>query len=341
MPVMREKRFKIAGFQVGIAADAARADRIRKSRMFRYLVKPGLKLVSGNGHRNGKNAALKLPGAPNPPAPPITRESEEARHAWERVSRLKWYHTIDLGNGIVTPGFIDNRPTAHLFGLPQDLSGMRCLDIGTYDGFWAFEMERRGAAEVVAIDVESPADYDIPRLKRQQLLREAETGKDIEGEWNELATGVGLQFPGDGFRLAKEILNSKVDRRILNVYDLSPEKVGTFDVVLISQLLVRLRDPQTVIENMYSVCRGFSIIAEGYAAELDGFDRPLSAFTGTSSLGIWWEHSIASMKAMMRVAGFDPIEEVAKFIAENRSGRFNKVILKGYVPGTVASQGGP
>jgi hypothetical protein len=110
----------------------------------------------------------------------------------------------------------------------------------------------------VAIDVESPTDYDVPRLKKKKLLEEAEEGQDIHGGWNELATGVGLQFPGDGFRLAKEILNSKAERKILNVYDLSPEKVGMFDVVLISQLLLRLRDPQTVIENMFSVCRGFA-----------------------------------------------------------------------------------
>lgn len=330
MPVMKEKKFNIAGFELGIAFEAGRAARIRKSLIFRYLVQPGLRLVGQNG--NGKISGLKLAGAPSPAPPASVSESEEAMRIWERVSRIKWYHTIDLGNGIVTPGFIDNRPTTHLFGLPEDLSGKRCLDIGTYDGYWAFEMERRGAAEVVTIDVESPADYDIPRLKRGELLEEATRGKDIEHGWNERATGVGLQFPGDGFRLAREVLNSRVERKILNVYDLSPEQVGTFDVVLISQLLVRLRDPQTVIENMFSVCRGFAVVAEGYAPELEGFSKPLSAFIGTSSLGIWWEHSIAAMKEMMRIAGFDPVEQVATFRAENRAGRFHKVILKGYVP---------
>jgi len=327
---MQEKKFNVAGFELGIAAEAGRAARIRKSLIFRYLLKPGLRLVGQNG--NGKTPSLKLPGAPVPTPPPSVSQSEETRRIWERVTRIKWYHTIDLGNGIVTPGFVDNRPTTHLFGLPEDLSGKRCLDIGTYDGYWAFEMERRGAAEVVAIDVESPADYDIPRLKRGELLEEATNGEDIRHHWNERATGVGLQFPGDGFRLAKKVLNSRVKREILNVYDLSPEHVGTFDVVLISQLLVRLRDPQTVIENMFSVCRGFAVVAEGYAPELEGFSKPLSAFIGTNSLGIWWEHSIASMKEMMRIAGFDPVEQLATFLAENRSGRFHKVILKGYVP---------
>ena len=45
---------------------------------------------------------------------------------------------------------------------PQSLRGKRCLDVGTYDGFWAFEMERRGAAEVVAVDVLDHARWDWP-----------------------------------------------------------------------------------------------------------------------------------------------------------------------------------
>jgi tRNA (mo5U34)-methyltransferase len=300
-------------------------------------VRPGLRLLSNNG--NGKAPGLKTVGSPKPTPPAAVRENDEALGIWEKVSQVKWYHTIDLGRGIVTPGFVDTRPTTHLFALPDDLSGKRCLDIGTYDGYWAFEMERRGAAEVVAIDVESPADYDIPRLKRGQLLEEATKGEDTDHDWNKGEPGVSLQFPGDGFRLAKEVLNSKVERRILNVYDLSPERFGKFDVVLISQLLLRLRDPQTVIENMFSVCRGFAIVAEPHAPELEGFSEPLSAFVGTTSLGVWWKHSIAAMMAMMHVAGFEPVEEVARFVATNQLGRFHKVILKGQVPGVAVKDG--
>jgi hypothetical protein len=39
---------------------------------------------------------------------------------------------------------------------------------------------------------------------------------------------------------------------------------------------------------------------------------------------------------MMEVAGFDPVEEVARFVAANEWGRFHKVILKGYVPEVAA-----
>ncbi len=62
----------------------------------------------------------------------------------------QWYHTIDLGNGLTTRGIFDHRSVVHCYGLPESLEGKTCLDVGTGDGFFAFEMERRGAARVVA-----------------------------------------------------------------------------------------------------------------------------------------------------------------------------------------------
>ena len=55
-----------------------------------------------------------------------------------------WYHTLDLGSGVVTEGMFDLRPVVDRYGLPARMDGMRALDVGTWDGFWAFEMERRG-----------------------------------------------------------------------------------------------------------------------------------------------------------------------------------------------------
>ena len=83
---------------------------------------------------------------------------------------------------------------------------MRVLDIATFDGFWAFEFERRGA-EVVAADIASWSDVDIPR----RMVPYA-------GELD-------LDRPtGEGFRLAHEILGSKVERLESSVYDLDPER---------------------------------------------------------------------------------------------------------------------
>ena len=72
-----------------------------------------------------------------------------------QVADVQWYHSLELAPGVVTPGWFDLRPMAAKLPWPT-LTGLRCLDVGTFDGFWAFEMERRGAREVVAIDLLDP-----------------------------------------------------------------------------------------------------------------------------------------------------------------------------------------
>ena len=79
---------------------------------------------------------------------------------------------------------------------------MRVLDIGTWDGFWSFEMERRGAAEVVALDLDDERDLDWPPRRRPATFPE--------------------RMRGDGFRLAKEVLGSGVQRVVCNLYDADP-----------------------------------------------------------------------------------------------------------------------
>src|SRR5215212_12012394 len=96
----------------------------------------------------------------------------DMRGPYERIESARdavaanpvWYHTIELAPGVITPGYVDMRPVAERL-LPDDLSGKRALDIGTFDGFWAFEMERRGA-EVTAIDVDDVQQYDWPPRMR-------------------------------------------------------------------------------------------------------------------------------------------------------------------------------
>ena len=70
--------------------------------------------------------------------------------------------TIELPGGLVTPGRWDTRSCVDKLPFPASLEGKRCLDVGTWDGFWAFEMERRGAAEVMAIDVSNASGWDWP-----------------------------------------------------------------------------------------------------------------------------------------------------------------------------------
>src|SRR5437763_12023044 len=82
------------------------------------------------------------------------------------LSRYYWYHTIDLGDGLVTPGLYDYRETLTAFPFPRDMRGMTVLDVGSATGFFAFEFERRGAR---AISVELPSLRDLDRFLGQSV----------------------------------------------------------------------------------------------------------------------------------------------------------------------------
>jgi len=62
----------------------------------------------------------------------------------QKVAAISWYHSIDLGNGIVTPGVFRTSDELKRLGLPADLGGHTVLDVGAWDGFYSFEAERRG-----------------------------------------------------------------------------------------------------------------------------------------------------------------------------------------------------
>ena len=70
----------------------------------------------------------------------------------ERVRTITWFHRIDLGNGIVNEAERDTFAKIASLHVPSDLSGRMALDLGTSEGAFAFECERRGAARVLATD---------------------------------------------------------------------------------------------------------------------------------------------------------------------------------------------
>jgi tRNA (mo5U34)-methyltransferase len=210
-----------------------------------------------------------------------------------RVGELRWYHTLQLPGGVVTPGWFDHRAVVELVPLPASLSGLRCLDVGTFDGFWAFEMERRGAAEVVACDVRDPAEWDWPHASTA-ATREA------------LVDG---RVPGAAFEVARAALGSRVEHRTLSVYDLSPAEVGSFDVVYVGSLLLHLRDPVGALERVRSVCTGELVLADAVDGRLERWGRrhPRAVLDGRGRPW-WWSPNAAALARMVEAAGFEVVE---------------------------------
>jgi len=131
----------------------------------------------------------------------------------------RWWHEIELAPGIVTPGNDSNRqklPVLEELGLPAQLDGLRALDIGCSDGYFSFELEKRGA-EVVAMDF--------------------------------------VEDTATGFAVAREILGSRVEYRVDNVYNLAPDAYGEFDIVFFLGVLYHLRNPLAALDAIRSVMK--------------------------------------------------------------------------------------
>jgi tRNA (mo5U34)-methyltransferase len=208
----------------------------------------------------------------------------------ERVaSNPLWYHTLELAPGVVTPGWFDLRPVADRLPWP-DVAGKRCLDVGTYDGFLAFELERRGASEVVATDIGGHEEWDWPLALRER-------GPAY------LAQLAGPK--GNGFEIARQALGSKVERVLASVYDLSSERIGKFDVVVCGSLLLHLRDPVGALGAIRSVCEGSFLSAEQVDLRLSAMrPRQPLARVGPGDEVQWWVPNAAAHERMLEAAGF-------------------------------------
>lgn len=214
-----------------------------------------------------------------------------------------WYHTIDVAPGVTTPGWFDLRHLGDDLPWP-DLVGKRVLDIGTFDGFYAFEMERRGAVEVVAVDVEDHLLWDWP--------------PDYRGE--SLARDPGFSGPpkGDGFRLVAELSRSNAEWQPLSVYDLSPDVVGTFDVVVLGSLLLHLRDPIRALEAVRSVVRPDGHLLSSEQIEvwltLAAPYRPIYTLNGSGANCQWFNANAAGHTRMVFAAGFEVTAKSKPFV---------------------------
>jgi len=206
------------------------------------------------------------------------------------ASNPVWYHTLELAPDAATPGMFDLRPIVDRLPWPV-VRGKRCLDVGTYDGFLAFEMERRGAAEVVAVDIEDHTRWDWPARTR------------VLGP-ERLAEMVG-QRKSLGFDIAKEALGSAVQRVERSVYDLDPDEDGTFDVVVCGSLLLHLRDPVRALQAIRGVCSESFVSAEQIDRRLSLLSprRPAGWFRGGDRVQ-WWIPNVAGHRLMLESAGF-------------------------------------
>lgn len=210
----------------------------------------------------------------------------ELRHMWpvlycpfmdrnlleREVESRRWFHRIDLGDGLITPGDDDSPLKLKAIQMPADLTGLSVLDIGAWDGFFSFEAERRGASRVLATD---GYVWTIPGFKR-------------------------------GFELAREALNSRVEDKLIALDDMSPDTLGMFDLVLFMGVLYHLPNPFLGVMRLASVTARTCIIETH--VDLCEESRPAMVFYPGATLNNdatnYWGPNPACVIAMCKEAGF-------------------------------------
>jgi tRNA (mo5U34)-methyltransferase len=198
----------------------------------------------------------------------------------QRVAAHRWFHRIDLGDGLITPGIDDSAGKLARLRLPASLAGLTVLDVGAWDGYFSFAAERRGAARVLAVD-----SYC----------------------WS--GAGWGNKT---GFNLAREALGSRVEDAEIEVLDLDPARIGVFDVVLFLGVLYHMRHPLLALEKVAAVTKGHLILET--KVDLLRVRTPAAAFYPEKEMNNdptnWWGPNPAAMVAMLRTVGFGRVEIV-------------------------------
>jgi|SRR5579859_1634696 len=195
------------------------------------------------------------------------------------AAKISWFHSMDLGTGTLTQGYDDSPNKLKALGIPEDLTGKTVLDIGAWDGFFSFEAERRGAKRVLATDFFCWGG----------------------GGWGTKA----------GFDLARRALDSKVEDCRIDVLSLSPEKIGTFDLVFFLGVLYHMRHPLLSLEKVASVTSpGGMVILETHVDLLE-IKRPAVAFYPETELNNdgtnWFGPNPAAVEGMLKTAGFTKV----------------------------------
>lgn len=234
-----------------------------------------------------------IAGASRYGAGPMIIAAETATLSNE-IAGATWYHTIELPGGVRTPGFYDTPEIARRFPFPRSLAGKRCLDVGTANGFWAFEMERRGAAEVVAVDIDDPADYDWPEPVPERPTRPANREAGVD----------------KGFEISHRELGSSVERVVSRVYDLPDAGIGQFDFVFMGALMLHLRDPVKALAAIRKLTRGEFMSADSISLSAS-LSHPLTAAGVLRGVGEprWWTPNLLAYRRLVRAAGFNIVEK--------------------------------
>jgi tRNA (mo5U34)-methyltransferase len=250
----------------------------------------------------------------------------------ELVDRVAfWWHSIDLGDGVVTPG----RKTPAQLALELEawklpaFEGKTVLDIGAWDGFYSFHAEREGARRVVALDYHAWG-LDSSRQRQHHRARVAQGRPPvaydrIPGVWN---PGT---LPGKtAFDTAHQILGSNVEQIVGDFMNVEPDLVGSHDIVLFLGVLYHVQEPLKALRRVALWTREVAVIetagifvpGQEHLALLEFYES--DELNGDVSN--WWAPNLLGLTKLCRAAGFREVRPVA-WRQEDKGGAIERLRL--------------
>lgn len=207
--------------------------------------------------------------------------SDPADIADEAASHF-WFHSIDLGNGIVTKGLKTPQVMAVEFANTfsrLDLRGKTVLDIGAWNGGFSLEALRRGAAAVTALDYWSRPDWETGRASFEFMARVTD----------------------------RHFAMIDID---LDAPDLDLSSLGRFDIVLFLGVFYHLIDPIAVLRQIGPIV-GEALVVETHVEPVSP-DRPAMVFYPGAELDgdptNWWGPNRACVIELLQLVGFRRVE---------------------------------
>jgi tRNA (mo5U34)-methyltransferase len=199
------------------------------------------------------------------------------------VGPIRWFHSIDLGDGTITDGYKSHvmlRDEAAII-FRHGVAGKSVLDIGAWDGFFSFGAERRGASKVLATD---HFCWSGPGCETKQ-----------------------------GFDYAHKRLKSSVLSLDFDVVDLNPRILGQFDIVLFLGVLYHPKDSFAGLERASAMTRDLLIVETETA--FDSLDIPFMRYYRGAELNNdptnFWAPNTLCLESMLREIGLERFEFTA------------------------------
>jgi len=197
-----------------------------------------------------------------------------------------WFHTFALNReeDIYTPGAaLDHR--YRLPALPDEFSGLSVLDVGAFDGFYAFVAEDRGADRVLAIDNEQYVHWV-----------ESRWGRELEG--------------GEGVRAIQRLLDSSVEYRVLDAFELD-QLDERFDLIYCFGILHRVQNPLGLLRRLRDRLEpdGRVLLETHGVPGNDGSEHgvvrvPEVGEVYKDDAYVFWEFTTGSLDRLSRYAGY-------------------------------------